>query len=343
MYAPLSHLSPEDTIELFEGLGVPLKTERGRRVFPVSDRATDIAVALLRYAEGASIRYEHAKGILVEDGRVIGVEGKTNERFDAVILATGGKSYPLTGSDGSGYTIAKQAGHTLTPLRPSLVPMTSPSSYCPAMQGLSLKNVGLRIIKKEGGAVLYEDFGEMMFTHFGVTGPMILSASSHLHGEDVSSLLLTIDLKPALDEKTLDARLLSDFSKLSNRNLENALGGLLPAKMIPVMIEYVGIDGAKKVHDITKEERRKLLLSLKSFTLPLSGFRPIAEAIVTAGGVSVSEIQAKTMMSKKVSGLFLAGEILDVDAYTGGYNLQIAFSTGYLAGKSAAEYLFEQE
>ncbi len=337
MYAPLSHLSPEETMALFEGLGVPLKTERGRRVFPVSDKAEDIAAALMRYASGASIRREHVRELIVKEGAVIGVRADTDKYYDAVILATGGKSYPLTGSDGSGYALAERVGHTVTPLSPSLVPITSPSPLCPALQGLSLKNVGLKIVRKSTGKTVYEDFGEMMFTHFGMTGPMILSASSHLHGERMSELLAQIDLKPALDDKTLDNRLLSDFAKYANRNFENALSSLLPAKMIPVMISYTGIDGAKKVHNISKEERKTLLASLKCFTVPLSGFRPIEEAIVTAGGVSTAEIYPKSMMSKKVQGLFFAGELIDVDAYTGGYNLQIAFSTGYLAGKSAAE------
>ena len=211
------------------------------------------------------------------------------------------------------------------------------------MQGLSLKNVGLRIVRREGGKCLYEDFGEMMFTHFGLTGPMILSASAHLQGETLSSLDAVIDLKPALDEKTLDARLLSDFSKNVNRNFENALGGLLPAKMIAPMLEYVGIPRDKKVHLITREERRALLLALKGFTLPLSGFRPIEEAVVTSGGVSVKEVSPRTMMSKMCEGLFFAGEMLDVDAYPGGYNLQIACSTGYLAGIGAVDYINSYE
>lgn len=343
MYAPLSHLSPEDTVNLFENLGVPLKTERGRRVFPVSDRAEDIANALLRYTEGVTFRFEHVKGVLTENGRAVGVIAKETERFDAVILASGGVSYPLTGSDGSGHAMARELGHTVTPLTPSLVPLCSSDDCCPKMQGLSLKNVGLRIVDNANGAVLYEDFGEMMFTHFGLTGPMILSASAHLQKNDIKRLSAVIDLKPALDEKTLDNRLLSDFSKFANRNFENALGSLLPAKMIPVMIERTGIDPEKKVHNITKEERKTLLNSLKAFSVALCGFRPIAEAIVTAGGIAVSEIYPKTMMSKKISHLFFAGEVIDVDAYTGGYNLQIAFSTGYLAGKSAAELILSEE
>lgn len=339
LYTAFSAFSAEDTMALFERLGVPLKTERGRRVFPVSDKASDIVRALRRYAEGATLRFEHVKGLAIENGRVTGVIGREHFPADAVILATGGRSYSPTGSDGSGFLLARAAGHTVTPLSPSLVPLTSSSPLCPEMQGLSLKNVGLRIVRREGGKCLYEDFGEMMFTHFGLTGPMILSASAHLQGEALSALDAVIDLKPALDEGTLDARLLSDFSKNANRNIENALGALLPAKMILPMLSYVGIEKEKKVHLITKEERRALLSALKGFTVPLSGFRPIEEAIVTSGGVAVKEVSPKTMMSKICDGLFFAGEMLDVDAYTGGYNLQIAFSTGYLAGMGAFDYI----
>lgn len=342
LYTAFSAFSAEDTMALFERLGVPLKTERGRRVFPVSDKASDIVKALRRYADGADIRFEHVRGLSLENGRVTGVYAKEHTPFDAVILATGGRSYPVTGSDGSGFSLAHAAGHTVTPLSPSLVPLTSPSPLCAEMQGLSLKNVGLRILRREGGKCLYEDFGEMMFTHFGLTGPMILSASAHLQGEDLSALDAVIDLKPALDEGTLDARLLSDFSKNANRNAENALGALLPSKMILPMLSYVGIEKTKKINLITREERRALLRALKGFTVPLSGFRPIEEAIVTSGGVAVKEVSPKTMMSKKCQGLFFAGEMLDVDAYTGGYNLQIAFSTGYLAGMSAVDYINQE-
>lgn len=339
LYTAFSAFSSEDTMALFERLGVPLKTERGRRVFPISDKASDIVKALRQYAADAEIRFEHVKGLRFENGRVMGVEARDFYPADAVILATGGRSYSATGSDGSGFALARAAGHAVTPLSPSLVPLTSPSPLCAEMQGLSLKNVGLRILRRDGGKCLYEDFGEMMFTHFGLTGPMILSASAHLQGEDISRLDAVIDLKPALDDATLDARLLSDFAKNANRNFENALGGLLPAKMILPMLSYVGIDKTKKVHLITREERRALLRALKGFMLPLSGFRPIEEAIITSGGVSVKEVSPKTMMSKKCNGLFFAGEMLDVDAYTGGYNLQIAFSTGYLAGCGAVDYI----
>ena len=343
LYTAFSAFSAEDTMALFEGLGVPLKTERGRRVFPVSDKASDIVKALRRYTEGAEIRFEHVRALTLENGRVTGVVTNAHHPFDAVILATGGCSYSKTGSDGSGFALARAAGHTVTPLSPSLVPITSPSPLCKEMQGLSLKNVALRIVKREGGRCLYEDFGEMMFTHFGLTGPMVLSGSAHLQGESLPSLDAVIDLKPALDEKTLDARLLSDFSQNANRNLANALGGLLPSKMITPMLSYLGISGEKKVHLITREERRALLLALKGFRIPLGSFRPIEEAIVTSGGVSVKEVSPKTMMSKQCEGLFFAGEVLDVDAYTGGYNLQIAFSTGYLAGLSAASYITQNE
>lgn len=338
LYTAFSVFSARDTMTLFESMGVPLKVERGKRVFPVSDKAADIVDALKQYAAGARILYEHVKGVSVTYGAVTGViTASGEENYDAVVLATGGRSYPLTGSDGSGYRIAERLGHTVTPLSPSLVPLTSDSPYPPAMQGLSLKNVRLTIRDTKTGKAVYEDFGEMMFTHFGITGPMVLSASAHLQDKDFSVLRAEIDLKPALDEKTLDNRLLSDFAAGSNKNFENILGGLLPAKMIPVMLSYTDIVGNKKVHLVTKEERRALLSSLKCFTIPLTGFRPIEEAIVTSGGVAVNEVSPKTMMSKLVAGLYLAGEVLDVDAYTGGFNLQIAFSTGYLAGKSAAE------
>ena len=344
LYAAMAAFPPSETMALFERLGVPLKTERARRVFPVSDKASDVVSALCRYVKDAEIRHEKVSAILAENGRAVGV--RTSEgsyTADAVILATGGKSYPLTGSDGSGYRLASAHGHTVTALSPSLVPLTSPDRACAEMMGLSLKNVALRILPKDGGRTLYEDFGEMLFTHFGLSGPMILSASAHLQGRDLTTLVAEIDLKPALDEKTLDARLCSDFSKFANRDFANSLGELLPAKMIPVVIARVGIDPRKKVNSVTREERRRLLQLVKHFTVPLSGFRPIEEAIVTAGGISVKEIDPKTMMSKKLPGLFFAGEVIDTDAYTGGYNLQIAFATGACAGKGAVAYAFQKE
>ncbi len=335
LYAALSALSPSDTMAHFENLGVKLKTERGRRVFPEDDRAKTIVDAMKSYSSGADIKYEKVKKIQKNEGRFTVSTQNGDYEFDKVILATGGRSYPLTGSDGSGYRLASKLGHSVTALTPSLIPLTSDDSVCPALQGLSLKNVEIRIID-EDGKILYTDFGEMMFTHFGVTGPVILSASSHLVGKEIDKLTLSIDLKPALDEKTLDARLLSDFAKNANRDFINSLSELLPSKLIEPFVDICGIDPHKKVNVITKEERRKILETLKGFKIKLSGVRPIEEAIITSGGVEVKEISPKTMESKLVPGLYFAGEIIDVDAYTGGYNLQIAFSTGYLAGMNSA-------
>ena len=336
LYAPLSALSTEETMTLFESLGIPLKVERGRRVFPVSEKAKDIVDALRSYCAGANIIYKKVSSVKKsEEGFTLTAAGKEYS-FDKVIIATGGKSYPLTGSDGSGYKLATKLGHSVTELIPSLIPISSHHKCCKEMQGLSLKNVRIEI-KDEAENILYSDFGEMMFAHFGVTGPVILSASAHLRGYDISRLTLSIDLKPALDDKTLDNRILSDFSKNANKDLVNSLGDLLPTKMIVPFIEMCGIDGRKKVNSITKEERKEILYTLKHFEIPLCSFRPIEEAIVTSGGIEVKEISPKNMESKLIPGLYFAGEIIDVDAYTGGYNLQIAFSTGYLAGKSAAE------
>ena len=339
LYSALSTFTPEDAMAMFENLGVPLKTERGNRVYPQSDKAKDIVDAMRRYCEGANVIHEKVKKISVVDNGGFLVKTDKEYHFDKVILATGGKSYPLTGSDGSGYRLATSLGHKVTELIPSLIPLNSPSELCPDMQGLSLKNVSIKVLDN-GGNVLYTDFGEMMFTHFGVTGPIILSASAHLRGYDISSLTLSIDLKPALDEKTLDARLLSDFKQNANKDFINSLSALLPSKMILPFICMTGIDERKKINAITKEERKIILNTLKDFRIPLSSFRPIEEAIVTSGGIDVKEINPKTMESKITSGLYFAGEIIDVDAYTGGFNLQIAYSTGYLAGKSAAESLY---
>ena len=336
LYAALSAFSTEDTMNLFESLGVPLKTERGRRVFPESEKAIDIVNALRSYSSGAKTIHKKVSKIIKTDDGFTVIAGSSEYKFDKVIIATGGKSYPLTGSDGSGYKLAIKLGHSVTELIPSLIPLTSHSPLCRDMQGLSLKNVKISI-KDEADHVIYTDFGEMMFAHFGVTGPVILSASAHIRNYDITKLTLSIDLKPALDEKTLDARLLSDFSKKANKDLVNSLNDLLPSKMIEPFIALSGVDGRKKVNVITKEERKALLNCFKSFIIPLDGYRPIEEAIVTSGGVDVKEITPKTMESRLVDGLYFAGEVIDVDAYTGGYNLQIAFSTGYLAGKSAAE------
>lgn len=336
LYAALNAFSPEDTMIHFESLGVELKIERGKRVYPSTDRAKDIVDAMRSYAEGANVIYSKVSAIKRDEDGFLVTAGGRSEPYDKVIIATGGKSYPLTGSDGSGYKLAMRLGHTVTELIPSLIPLESDSPLCSDMQGLSLKNVAITI-KDKNGKSLYNDFGEMMFAHFGVTGPVILSASAHLRDVDISELTLYIDLKPALDEKTLDARLLSDFEKNANKDLINSLGELLPSKMIEPYIRICGVDSRKKVNSITKEERRRMLSTLKAFAIPLTGFRPIEEAIVTSGGVDVSEVVPKSMESKIVPGLYFAGEVLDLDAYTGGFNLQIAFSTGYLAGKSAAE------
>lgn len=335
LYSVFYDFSPNDTISFFENAGVKLKVERGARVFPASDKAKDIVEAMRSYCRNVRIAYENVKKIKTGDGVFEVITSGEKYTFDRVILATGGKSYPLTGSDGSGYRLAMSLGHSVTELRPSLIPLTSQSKLCPKLQGLSLKNIAISIVD-ENGKVMYEDFGEMMFTHFGVTGPVILSASAHLRDVDISNLTLRIDLKPALDERTLDNRLLNDFSQNANKDFINALGGLLPSKLIEPFVDYVGIDGRRKVNSITKEERKRILCALKSLDIPLNGMRPIKEAIITSGGIEVKEISPKNMQSKLVPGLYFAGEMIDVDAYTGGFNLQIAFATGHLAGSSAA-------
>ncbi len=339
LYSALFTFAPEDTIALIENHGTPLKTERGKRVFPQSDLAGDVLSALLRYAKGAHYVYSHVKGIIYENEGKVRVETESeNDCFDAVILATGGVSYPKTGSDGSGYALAKSLGHTVTPLQASLVPLVTEGNECRDMQGLSLRNVGIRVTQPDGKTV-YDDFGELLFTHFGVSGPTVLSASSHLKAEDLRGYTLHIDLKPALDETALDLRLLSDFKKYQNRELANALSDLLPQKMIPVFIRKTGVSPHAKINSLTKQERLAILRTLKDFQVKLQGRRPIDEAIITRGGINTKEINPKTMQSKLCPALYFAGEVIDVDAYTGGFNLQIAFSTGYLAGQYAAAWL----
>ena len=340
LYKALNSLDPETTMTLFESFGVPLKVERGRRVFPVSDKAADVSAALHKACRDGGVRVLYAKvrGISIKDGAVSGVllsDGSTLQ-CDACVVATGGASYPKTGSDGDGYRFAREAGLVVTRLLPSLVPLTSADRGCARMQGLSLRNVALRICEKASGKTVYEDFGEMMFTHFGLTGPLILSASAHVPDITPGKYEAVIDLKPALDRKTLDTRLLHDFAKFNNRDFANSLGELLPQKMIPIVVERSGIPAHKKVNSITKEERGALCELLKAFRVPLDGFRPINEAIITKGGVAVEQIRPGTMEAKSVSGLYFAGEVLDLDAYTGGFNLQIAFSTAVLAGENAA-------
>ena len=339
LYAALAAWSTEDTKAFFEAAGVPLKTERGKRVFPVSDRAGDVVAALERTCResGVNIQHRRVQNVLVEENRVVGVKTSSGEEHaDAVILCTGGKSYPMTGSDGDGHRFALSLGHTVEPLLPSLVPLVAQGKLCASMQGLSLKNVALRIVNLQNGKTVYEDFGEMLFAHYGVTGPLVLSASAHLSDIVPGKYEARIDLKPALDEKTLDQRILSDFNKYRNRDLINSLDDLLPQKLIQPFIGLCGIDPRKKVNSITREERQKMVQILKGLPVPLQGFRPLDEAIITRGGVSVKEVNPKTMESKLIKDLYFAGELLDVDAYTGGFNLQIAFSTAVVAGDCAA-------
>ena len=339
LYASLSAFSTEDTKRYFESLGVPLKTERGKRVFPVSDKAQDIVAALEKQCRncGVQIVREKVKDVVIENGVAVGVKAASQALdADAVIVCTGGLSYPMTGSDGDGYRFARSAGHRVTDLKPSLIPLLAKGKLCASMQGLALKNVALRMVDKKTGKTVYEDFGEMLFTHFGLSGPMVLSASAYLTDITADRYVAQIDLKPALDEKKLDARLLSDFSKYQNRDFANSLGDLLPQKMIEPFIRLCEIDPHKKVNSITREERERIVRLIKCLTVEIQGVRPISEAIITRGGVDVKEISPKTMESKLVSRLYFAGEVLDLDAYTGGFNLQIAFSTAYAAGESAA-------
>jgi len=341
LYGAFSKFTVEDTIAFFESLGVKIKKERGERLFPESDNAHDVTNALIKFISQKNVEVKRAKAaeIIVEDGMVKGVRTANGETVPcgAVILATGGRSYPGTGSTGEGYAIAEKVGHTVVPARASLVPLLSDDDSCREMQGLSLKNVSLTVFEDE--KPIYRDFGEMLFTHFGLSGPMSLSASAHMRNIGKSSYKAVIDLKPALDQKTLDMRILRDFEKFINRDLINCLGELLPQKMIPVVIKKSGVDPHIKANSITKKQREDLIKVIKGLSIEISGFRPIDEAIITSGGVSVAEINPKTMGSKIVKGLFFAGEIIDVDGYTGGFNLQIAWSTGHLAGVSAKEYI----
>ena len=347
LYSAFHSFGPADTMEFFESRGLPLKTERGNRVFPVSDRAADVAAVLEKGLRdpNVTVRTGRAVELLLEDGRVLGgrCEDGTEYRAGAVLLATGGKSYPLTGSTGDGYALAEQAGHRIVPLAPSLIPVVTAEKDPREMQGLSLKNVTLTVTRN--GKPVFSELGELLFTHFGVSGPLVLSASAHMAGEApeaqtegaYASMLrgkdyrMAIDWKPGLTPEQLDKRLLRDFGKCQNKDIINSLGELLPRKSIPVMLRRAGIPFETKVNAMTREQRRSLLEALKGFELTPVGFRPIEEAIVTSGGVDVREVNPKTMESKKVSGLYFAGEVLDVDGYTGGFNLQIAFSTGYLA------------
>lgn len=338
LYSAINRFSARDTMAFFERLGVPLKTERGSRVFPVSDQSVDIVDALAKHLRqnGAKLVEGRCTALLLENGAVSGVRLETGGtlRAASVIVATGGLSYPVTGSTGDGYTLAKMAGHHIVKPSPSLIPIVTNEPWCKELMGLSLKNVTLTLTDTAKNKSLYHELGEMLFTHFGVSGPLVLSASSHMKPEKLNDYRLEIDLKPGLSPEQLDARLLRDFAKNLNKDFLNSLSELLPRKLIPVAVRLSGIDGGAKVNQITKEQRRAFVELLKHLTVTARGFRPIEEAIVTSGGVDVKEVNPKTMESKLVKGLYFAGEVLDVDAYTGGYNLQIAFSTGVLAGEN---------
>lgn len=347
LYSAFYGFTNRDAIRFFEEAGMPVKTERGNRVFPVSDHASDVIGALAGEMKKSGVKVHlnrEVEGLLLAGGKegelpgAAGLRLKDGTSFcaDRVIVATGGLSYPSTGSTGDGYRFAREAGHSVTELSPSLVPLTVQEEDAAAMQGLSLKNVEVTVSR--GKKQLFRDFGEMMFTHFGVTGPLILSASSRIQKElKKGPLDMKIDLKPALERERLDGRILRDFEENKNRQFKNALGALLPAKMIPVIIRRSGIDPQKAVHDISRQERQKLTDAIKSFGLTLTGLRGYREAVITRGGISVKEVNPSTMESRLVRGLYFAGEVLDVDAVTGGFNLQIAWSTGYAAGCAAAK------
>ena len=344
LYSAFQNYTNADIIEFLKREGLEVKEERGSRIFPVTDKSVDVLNCFIKRIKELNIQYKlntTVEKILVQNGQVESV--RTNNEMiktDKVILATGGKSYPLTGSTGDGYKIAKALGHTIMPIKPSLVPLEIyEKEECKKLQGLSLKNIGIKIIDTDKKKVIYEDFGEMIFTHFGISGPTILSGSAHLvKYKDIDYLLknknivVSIDLKPALNEEQLDARILRDFKEVKNKQFINSLDKLLPQKMISQIVELSKIDGEKRVNEITKEERKALVNLLKNFTITVKDFRPVEEAIITCGGINVKEINPKTMESKLVKGLYFAGEIIDVDAYTGGFNLQIAYSTGYTAG-----------
>ena len=337
LHSAMSRLTPQDVMALFEKLGVRLKTERGNRVFPVSDNSADVVSALKKYGKksGVTVRHDTVKEIRTQDGAVRSVLTE-NGTIDCrtVILCTGGLSYPSTGSTGDGLMMAEKLGHTIIAPEPSLVPLEAEPHLCSRMQGLTLKNVTITVLDGDG-KVVFEEFGELLFTHFGLSGPLVLSASAHMKANTNKKYTVRIDLKPALSEKKLDARILRDFDKYTNRDFGNALGDLLNRLMIPVVVERSGIPADTKVHSVTRAQRKKLIRQLKEFSIRIRGPRPIAEAIITSGGIDVREINPKTMESKIVRGLYFAGEVMNVDAYTGGFNLQIAWATAYAAGTHA--------
>lgn len=334
MYSAFSSFMPYDTIALIEEMGVPTKIERGNRVFPESDKAVDIVDALVKNAKQSGVKFVEGtvtsfntennliKSVNLADGTV--VDG------DAFAICTGGLSYQSTGSTGDGYRLAESVGHRVTDIEPALISLVASNGFVPKLQGLSLRNISIKLF--DGEKEIYSDFGEMLFTHYGVSGPVILSASSHMTHPKEHNYKIVIDLKPALDEQTLDKRIQRDFAENTNKDFINSLSKLLPNKLIPVIVKLSGIEPSEKVNQITKAQRQNLVHLLKNFTVNISDFRPINEAIITSGGVDVKEINPKTMGSKIIDNLFFAGEVIDVDAYTGGFNLQVAFSTGYLCG-----------
>ena len=344
LYSAFQNYTNTDIIDFLKNQGLEVKEERGNRIFPVTDKSIDVLNCFKSKINELKIKKlfnTRVQKILVQNGEVLGVRTeKEIIQTDKIILATGGKSYPLTGSTGDGYLIAKNIGHKVTEIRPSLVPLVIyEKNECKEMQGLSLRNVGIKIIDESKNKLIYEDFGEMIFTHFGISGPTILSGSAHLvRYKEIDNLMkeqkikLQMDLKPALTEEQLDERILRDFKEFKNKQFKHALDKLLPQKMIPIVIEKTKINEEKRVNEITKEERRNLVKVLKKFELTIKDFRPVEEAIITSGGINIKEINPKTMESKLVKGLYFAGEIIDVDSYTGGFNLQIAYSTGYTAG-----------
>ena len=337
LYSAMDAFPPQSIVEFFEGSGCPLKTERGNRVFPQSDKSVSVLECLQRQLKhyGVTVQTATVKDILTQEDCVCGVATSAGTiPAEAVILATGGVSYPATGSTGDGYRMAQKLGHTVIAPEGSLVPLETAGADCPDMQGLSLRNVAVKLLNAKG-KVLYKDFGELLFTHFGVSGPTVLSASAHLKGEGCK---LLIDLKPALEEGKLNERILRDLEQYKNRSMENALTDLLPRSMIPVVLRRLGIDPALQANSLKKEQRRALVELLKAFPVEITGKRPVAEAIITSGGIKVSEIDPKTMQSKQISGLFFAGEIIDCDAYTGGFNLQIAWATAYAAGMAVKNF-----
>ena len=337
--------SPDNAIELFEKLGVPLKTERGHSVFPKSDSSGDVVDALCRYMDkgGVKLRQGRALGLFSECGRITGAKATFGDiKCCAVILATGGLSYPATGSSGDGYGFAEALGHTVKPLRASLVPLEAEPAVCGRMQGLTLKNVRLSVYDGSSKPI-FSEIGEIMFTHFGLSGPLVLSASAHMRDYEKKRYYAHVDLKPALDERKFDERILRDFKKFTNRDFGNSLVDLLPRLIIPVIVERSGISPDLKVHSVSREQRMRLANEIKRFKIDITGSRPIEEAVITSGGVDLREIDPKTMESKLVSGLYFAGEIIDADAYTGGFNLQIAWSTAYAAARAAVNQVISKK